>query len=99
MIWAVDEGRAGISNDRKRIDDVILIVFVPLTVLFPMRPKVDFLFTIPITVLVGCLTFNAALTEDDGNMACFVNPELYMQSKLFRWSIVQIVLIFAWYYN
>ena len=83
--------------ERKLFADNIFIQMIVYMIHFPIRPKVDFFVTIPMTVIANTMLLRASLTTEDGNMDCFVDPSKYTKEKLTHYSVVFLFACIYWF--
>ena len=71
----------------------VLIVLCFLT----MRPKVDLFVTIPMAYIVAYVFLKRGYSEDEGNMACFTNPQDFFSSSLQK-IYLHLFLVFVFWF-
>ena len=75
------------SYDQKLYGDNGLLRILAFFFWIPIKPKVDFLLTIPVALVANTLYVRSSYGTEDGNMDCFVDPELFVRNKLFKFTI------------
>ena len=60
--------------DLKRLSEKPIFHFLFLILFAPMRPKVDFVATIPITLIINAVFIRASFANKDDDMACYTEP-------------------------
>ena len=98
MFHLIEVNQAGVSNDRKLMVDGITNVLYPWLMIVRLEPKID-LFLTPFMLLANHQTIVKSLDEKDGSMACFSDPDEYLQLQIFRLNTVLALAVYIAFVN
>ena len=83
--------------DLKELSDAIPMIAIPTFVLTCCNFKFDILFTAPMTLLCIFLVNRQALSEENDNLSCFLEPQDYARKSSMSSFFILLYMLFVGY--
>ena len=94
----IDNGKAGLSNDRKIMADAFYTGIFLWTSLMNIYPRLD-LWIAPPSLVANYLSVSAAYQNVDESMSCYENPEGFSSLTSLKLTLQVLIFQISWFAN